>query len=97
MPFLQKHPDSFRRDVRSLPNLQFAPDLPQQIQSCVPVLPVLQLNAMVFSRHSDAGEPGEDTKKTLLKLKHPTARGSTEKQHGSIPSLFSVSIPSPSL
>lgn len=69
MPFLQKHPDSFRRDVRSPPKLQFVSDLPQQIQSCVPMLPVLQLNAVVFSRHSDTGEPGEDTKKRkLLKL-----------------------------
>lgn len=63
MPILQKHPDSFWRDVRSLPQLQFVSDPPQQVQSCVPVLPVLQLNAMVFSRHSDTGEPGEDTKK----------------------------------
>lgn len=26
------------------------------------MLPVLQLNAVVFSRHSDAGEPGEEMK-----------------------------------
>lgn len=63
MPFLLKQPDSFRRDVRSLPKLQFVSDLPQHIQSCVPVLPVLQLNVLVFRRHSDTGEPGEDTKK----------------------------------
>lgn len=58
MPLLQEHPDSFWCDVRSLPNLQLVPDLPQQIQSRVPELPVLQLDAVVFSRHSDTGEPG---------------------------------------
>lgn len=60
MPLLQKHPDSFCRGVRPLPKLQLVSDAAQQVQSCVPVLPVLQLQALVLSRHSDAGEPGED-------------------------------------
>lgn len=63
MPFLQQHPDSLRRDIRSLPDPQLGSDLPQQIQKCVAVLPVLQLDPVVFSRHSDAGEPGEDVHK----------------------------------
>lgn len=58
MPFLQEHPDSFWCDVRSPPNLQSGPGLAQQIQSRVPELPVLQLDAVVFSRHPDTGEPG---------------------------------------
>lgn len=59
MPFLQQHSDSLRRDIRSLPDPQLGPDLPQQIQNCVPVLPVLQLDPVVFSSHSHTGEPGE--------------------------------------
>lgn len=66
MPFSLKHPDSFRRDVRSPPKLQFVSDLPQQTQNCVPLLPVLQLDAMVFSRHSDTGEPGKGPKKKTV-------------------------------
>lgn len=57
MPFLQQHPDSLRRGIRSLPEPQLCPDLPQQIQNSVAVLPVLQLDPMVFSRHSDTSEP----------------------------------------
>lgn len=63
MPFLQQHPDSLRGDIRPLPDPELGPDLPQQIQNCVAVLPVLQLDPMVFGRHSHAGEPGEDVHK----------------------------------
>lgn len=66
MAFLQQHPDSLRRDIRSLPDPQLGSDLPQQIQNCVAVLPVLQFDPMVFSRHSDTGEPGEDVHKKRL-------------------------------
>lgn len=57
MPLLQQHPDSLWRDERSPPDTQLGLDLPQQIQNCVAELPVLQLDPVVFSRHSDAGKP----------------------------------------
>lgn len=60
MPFVQQHPDGLGRRVRPLPDVDLGPDLSQQIQNRVPVLPVLQLDPVVFEGHSDTGEPGED-------------------------------------
>lgn len=62
MPFLQQHPDSLRGDVRPLPDPELGSDLTQQVQNRVPVLPVLQLDPVVLSRHSNTGEPGEVVK-----------------------------------
>ncbi len=64
MPLLQQQPDSLWGDVRSLPDPELGPHLPQQIQNRVAVLSVLQLDPMVFSRHSDTGEPAEHERKT---------------------------------
>lgn len=72
MPFMQQHPDSLRRDVRPLPDMELHPDLPQHIQDGVAVLPVLQLDAMVLGRHSHAGEPGEDETPQRVKDKQLT-------------------------
>lgn len=70
MPFSQQHLDGLWWDIRSLPELQFVPDLPQQIQDSVPEFPVLQLDAMVFGRHSDIGEPGENVhNRKIVKIK----------------------------
>lgn len=63
MPLLHQHPDSLWWDKRSPPDPQLGPDLSQQIQNCVAELPVLQLNPVVFSRHSDTGKPDEDISK----------------------------------
>lgn len=60
MPFLQQHPDRLRGEIRSLPDPQLGPDLPQQVQDRVTELSVLQLDPMVFSRHPDSSEPGEN-------------------------------------
>lgn len=74
MPFLHQHPDGLRRDERFLPDVEFRPDLPQQIQNRVAVLPVLQLYPMVLSSHSDTGEPGKHHKEHNL-------RGQTPRGH----------------
>lgn len=71
MPFLQQHPDSLWRNVRPLPDTELGPDLPQQIQNCVSVLTVLQLDPMVFGSHSHTGEPVEDIHKKSQSLHTP--------------------------
>lgn len=86
MPFLQQHPDSLWGDVRSLPNPQLCPDLPEQIQRGVAVLPVLQLDSVVFSSHSHTGEPGtSDTSMVVnvskMRNKQPTPRRTKLSNH----------------
>lgn len=59
MPFLQQHPDSLRGYEGPLPDPELGPDLTQQIQNSVALLPVLQLDPVVLSGHSYTGEPVE--------------------------------------
>jgi len=72
MPLLQQHPDGLRGDERSLPDPQLGPHLAQQVQDGVALLPELQLDPVVLSRHPHAGEPGEDVHDEKDKLQTDT-------------------------
>ena len=61
MPILQQHSHGLLGNVGSLPGVEFGVDLGQQVQGRVPLILVLQLDAVVLGCDSYTGEPAEHT------------------------------------